>query len=242
MNRSTPGFPGRNRRLLLSRRAFLATALQALASLAACTAPLPQPFPAPAPSPAGDQGSYVTPDSPRVTPAPAASCAGGLPTVVPPTPIPNPGFAQQELETGLHVTGGALRVDLATYRLRVSGLVAQPLSLSYDDLRCLPKIEARVMLECPGYFVDWQRLAGPTLASVIALASPQPGVTDVTLTSISGYFARFALEAVTGEANFLAYEWRGESLPASHGFPVRAALPGKAGSTWVKWLEEIKLS
>ena len=96
--------------------------------------------------------------------------------MVPPTPIPYPGYAQQEPETGLHVTSNALRVDLASYRLKVSGLVNQPLSLSYDDLRCLPKVQADVRLECPGYFVDWATLAGPTLASVIALAGPRPDV------------------------------------------------------------------
>jgi DMSO/TMAO reductase YedYZ molybdopterin-dependent catalytic subunit len=247
MNRLASGFDssrgsGGSSRLLLSRRAVLVTTLQALASLVACTAPLPQPLITSAPSPANNQGSRITPGLPAVTPSGATSCAGSLPAVVPPTPIPYPGYAQQEPETGLHVTGGAQHVDLASYRLQVSGLVRRPISLSYDDLRCLPKVAARVRLECPGYFVDWQTLAGPTLASVIALADPQPDVARVTLTSVTGYFADFSLEEVQGEENFLAYEWRGELLPASHGFPLRAALPGKMGSDWVKWLGEIRLS
>jgi DMSO/TMAO reductase YedYZ molybdopterin-dependent catalytic subunit len=161
---------------------------------------------------------------------------------VPPTPIPYPGFAQQEPETGLHVTTGALPVTLADYRLLVIGRVDQPLSLTYDDLRCLPKVEAEVKLECPGYFVDTARLAGPTLASVLALAAPQPGVTRVTLTSVNGYDMNLSLEEARAAENFLAYEWRGEPLPTSHGFPLRAALPGKPGSAWVKWLGEISLS
>jgi DMSO/TMAO reductase YedYZ molybdopterin-dependent catalytic subunit len=165
-----------------------------------------------------------------------------LPNVVPPTPIPYPGYAQQEPETGLHVTGSALPIDLSQYRLLVSGLVDRPLSLSYDDLRCLPKVEAEVALICPGYFMDLARLAGPTLASVIALAAPQAGANEVTLIALNGYKARFDLSAVQGEENFLALECRGEPLPASHGFPVRAALPGKLGSAWVKWLGEIRLS
>ena len=133
-------------------------------------------------------------------------------------------------------------VDLSTYRLQVSGLVDRPVSLSYDDLRCLPKVEAEVTLMCPGYFVDVARLAGPTLASVIALAEPQAGAAEVTLISVNGYTMQFHLADVQGEENFLAHEWRGEPLPASHGFPVRAALPGKVGSAWVKWLGEIRLS
>ena len=150
-----------------------------------------------APSSGGDQGG---------------ACLASLPTVVPPTPIPYPGYAQQEPDTGLHVTSNALHVDLASYRLKVSGLVNQPLSLSYDDLRCLPKVQAEVRLECPGYFVDWATLAGPTLASVIALAGPRPGVATVTLTSVNGYSTHFSLAEAQAEENFLAYEWgRGAS-------------------------------
>jgi DMSO/TMAO reductase YedYZ molybdopterin-dependent catalytic subunit len=161
---------------------------------------------------------------------------------VPPTPIPFPGFAQPEPDTGLHVNGGAERVDLASYRLEVNGLVDHPLSLNYDELRCLPKVQAKMRLECPGYFVDGLTLAGPTIASVIMLAGPQGNGTKVTLTSASGYEAHFALGEMQRGQNLLAYQWRDEPLPASHGFPVRAAIPGKPGSAWVKWLTEIRLS
>ena len=234
---------GRPRSTMLSRRTVLVTTLQALVSLAACTAPRaepllsPEPVISPTPSPVDDQGA-------RPAPSQGASCTASLPTVVPPTPIPYPGYAQQEPETGLHVTSGALHVDLTSYRLKVSGLVDQPISLNYDDLRCLPKVQAEVRLECPGYFVDWATLAGPTLVSVIALAGPRREVARVTLTSVNGYSTQFSLAEAQAEENFLAYEWGkgGEPLPASHGFPLRAALPSKPGSAWVKWLEEIQLS
>jgi DMSO/TMAO reductase YedYZ molybdopterin-dependent catalytic subunit len=255
---SSGGSPGRGspdrarpRLRMLSRRAVLITTLQALVSLAACAAPRPVAGPEPsislspspvAPSPVATSsgGDQVA----RPTPSQVASCTASLPAVVAPTPIPYPGYAQQEPDTGLHVTSGALRVDLASYRLKVSGLVDRPLSLSYDDLRCLPKVQAEVRLECPGYFVDWATLAGPTIASVIALAGPRPDVALVTLSSVNGYSTHFSLAEAQAEENFLAYEWgtRGEPLPTSHGFPLRAALPSKPGSAWVKWLEEIQLS
>jgi DMSO/TMAO reductase YedYZ molybdopterin-dependent catalytic subunit len=187
---------------MLSRRAVLVASLQAVASLVACTVPLPPPLVTPAPPPTDDPRV-------RITPSQATSCVRSLPTIVPPTPIPYPGFAQQEPETGLHVTTGALPVTLADYRLLVIGRVDQPLSLTYDDLRCLPKVEAEVRLECPGYFVDTARLAGPTLASVLALAAPQPAVTRVTLTSVNGYDMNLSLEEARAAESFLAYEWRG---------------------------------
>jgi DMSO/TMAO reductase YedYZ molybdopterin-dependent catalytic subunit len=231
-DRHSPGQPGLRP---LSRRAVLVVALQSIASLAACTMLPPDRVDTPASPP-------VTPQSYGSAPVQNPECMRRLPTVVPPTPIPYPGYAQQEPETSLHVTGTALPIDLSQYRLLVSGLVDRPLSLSYDDLRCLPKVEAEVELTCPGYFMDVARLAGPTLASVVALAVPQAGAHEVTLIAVDGYKARFLPSLLQGEENFLAHEWRGEPLPASHGFPVRAVLPGKMGNSWVKWLSEIRLS
>jgi sulfite oxidase len=44
------------------------------------------------------------------------------------------------------------------------------------------------------------------------------------------------------EDNLLAYEWEGQPLPILHGFPLRAIIPGTAGSNSTKWLTEIKVS
>ena len=39
----------------------------------------------------------------------------------------------------------------------------------------------------------------------------------------------------------LAYEMNGETLPVSHGFPLRVVVPGWAGDCWVKWLTNITI-
>jgi hypothetical protein len=38
----------------------------------------------------------------------------------------------------------------------------------------------------------------------------------------------------------LAYEMNGETLPVSHGFPVRLIVPGWAGDSWIKWVSRIE--
>ena len=38
------------------------------------------------------------------------------------------------------MTGKPQEIDLQSYRLRITGKVDQPLSLSYDYLRCLPRV------------------------------------------------------------------------------------------------------
>jgi DMSO/TMAO reductase YedYZ molybdopterin-dependent catalytic subunit len=164
-----------------------------------------------------------------------------LPAVVAPTPLPYPGSTQKEPETGLHVTGPAHVMDLAAYRLQVTGKVARPLSLTFDELRCLPRTEAQLTLECPGLFFDPQKLAGTPLANLLALAGPWAGAETMHFSAVDGYERDFPLAEAWAPENFLAYEWDGQLLPASHGFPLRAVLPARVGSAWMKWLLRIEL-
>ncbi len=226
----------------LSRRVVLAGAFQALTLLAACSALPPSPPADLGASPAGSQGGPPSP-TPAAPPTPLSQGGGCvLAAVVPPTPVPYPGYTEEEPSTGLHVTGPAQEVDLASYRLKVIGLVEQPLSLSYDDVRCLPTVRARVSLTCPGFFTDEASLAGATFASVLALARPQAKAARVTVTSVEGYAIAFSLDEVQAPENFLAHQWKEEPLPPSHGFPLRAVFPAKSGGTWVKWVTQLELS
>lgn len=165
-----------------------------------------------------------------------------LPTVVPPTPpAAIPGYAELDPATGLHVTGGAALVDLGTYELRVTGKVAQPQRLTYDALRCLPRVALRCTLVCPGYFEDDAEWAGTPLAGVLDMAGVSDGASGLRLKSADGYVTLVSLHAARAESALLAYEWEGEPLPVLHGFPVRAVFPNLEGNRWAKWLEEIEV-
>jgi DMSO/TMAO reductase YedYZ molybdopterin-dependent catalytic subunit len=141
--------------------------------------------------------------------------------------------------TNLHMTGTPARIDPATYRLTVSGKVDHELSLSLDDLRCMPRVQARPTLVCPGFFADTATWAGTPITYVLELAGVQPGASELELTGADQYvISVFLAEAVAGN-NFLAYEWEGEPLPYLHGFPVRAVFSQALGNRWVKWLLRI---
>ena len=183
-------------------------------------------------------------ETPAPSPTPVESTVASpcvLPTVVPPTPPPErPGYAHLDITTGLHVTGNPQEIDLGTYRLKVSGRVARPLSLSYDELRCMPKVEVHAELNCPGFFTDEATWAGARIQDVLALAGVQEGATGLRLISADGYQATVYTVALL-DTSMLAYEWEGKPLPILHGFPVRAVLPGVTGGKWVKWLIEIEV-
>ena len=164
-----------------------------------------------------------------------------LPTVIAPTPASTPGNAELDPSTGLHFTGSLQIINLATYRLAVDGLVDQPLQLSYDDLRCMPKIEVQTTIVCKGNFEDTAVWAGASLKYVLELAGIQPQAENIRLVGADGYSASVTTEdAMSGKA-FLAYEWKKQPVPIIHGFPIRAAFPGLLGANWVKWLLKIEV-
>lgn len=164
---------------------------------------------------------------------------GLLPVNVPTLPAVIPPANELDETTGLHVTGKAQEIDVQSYRLVISGKVKFPLKLTYDTLRCMPKVTVTPTLICVGVFEDVATWSGVPLKYVLELAGIQEDATRINLVSADGYKVGLLVEEVLNKPVFLAYEWEGQPLPILHGFPVRLVAPGMYGSNWVKWLVEI---
>jgi DMSO/TMAO reductase YedYZ molybdopterin-dependent catalytic subunit len=213
--------------------------------LAACTAPtaIPPSATTTAVPSATFTSEPISPVTTRIVPTAATSptrCALA-PVVVPTRPAQTPKYTELDPTTGLHMTGTPQEIELASYRLKVTGKVDRPLNLTYDELRCMPRIEAEPVLICPGYFEDVATWAGAPLNDVLELAGIQAGATSISLLGADGYSAFVPLDKARSGDNFLAYEWEGKPVPILHGFPVRAVFPALQGNKWVKWLVEIQV-
>ncbi len=165
-----------------------------------------------------------------------------LPVAQPPPLDKTFGPSELDTEYGLHVTGLPQWIDMTTYRLQVTGLVNQPLSITYDELRCMPMTTDDPELICPGVFNDRASWTGVSIKHILELAEVQQGASELTLVSADGYQVKLRLEIASADENFLAYEVNGKPLPVQHGFPLRAVFPNMWGSYWLKWLVEIRIS
>lgn len=163
------------------------------------------------------------------------------PVVQPTLPKHVPASFTVDPATGLHVTGTPTVVDIATYRLKVTGKVDHELSLSYDDLRLLPRVTASPELVCPEEFSDEASWTGVPLKLILEMAGPKADATEVILKGADNYISALYLKDAVAPQNFLAYELNGQTLPVLHGFPLRAVFPGQPGNLWTKWLTEIQL-
>jgi len=140
----------------------------------------------------------------------------------------------------LHTTGKPVELDISTYRLTVEGLVENPLSLSYEEIRAYPSVTEVVLLICPRVFYDNAEWTGVPVADILRQAKVKPEAEKVYFEAAGGYRQSLTIEEAMSDGVFLAYEVNGQPLPLEHGYPLRLVVRGKYGSRWVKWLTHIE--
>jgi sulfane dehydrogenase subunit SoxC len=159
------------------------------------------------------------------------------------------------------------KVDAASWRLEVGGLVERPVSLSLDEIRARPAVEVAVTMECAGNgrahiephvvsqpwlleAVGTARWRGVTVASLLEDAGVQENAVEALFTGLDrgidggeeqAYERSLPVEMLLEGDALLAYEINGEPLPPQHGAPLRLVVPGWYGMTSVKWLSRIAL-
>jgi len=124
-----------------------------------------------------------------------------------------------------------------SYSLRVDGLVAKPLNLTFADLGTSTTM--RATLDCTGGFFSTQDWTGVSLGHVLASASPLPAATHVRVVSHTGY--RWSFPLYEAADLLLATKVAHTALSHGHGAPVRLVAPGHRGFQWIKWVVLIEL-
>jgi DMSO/TMAO reductase YedYZ molybdopterin-dependent catalytic subunit len=133
--------------------------------------------------------------------------------------------------------------DPKTWRLRIGGMVDQPVSLTYDELRALPRVEQVSNFHCvTGWSVDNVHWGGVRMHDVLAAAKPSSSAHALEFVSMEvPYTDYLTLEQASLRDVMLAYEMDGQPLPREHGAPVRLIIPQMYGYKNVKWLAGINL-
>ena len=135
-------------------------------------------------------------------------------------------------------------VDIRRWTLKVEGEVETPLSLSYDRIKALPAIERKVLMICPGYFVNQGLWKGVSIRTLLQKARAKPGVNHITVSGPEGEYSkpeRFPIQDIVSDKVFLAYQVNGFDLPQKHGFPLRLVAEDYYGSFWVKYVDSIRV-
>jgi DMSO/TMAO reductase YedYZ molybdopterin-dependent catalytic subunit len=142
------------------------------------------------------------------------------------------------------VTGSMPHRGHDEYRLRVSGLVDQPLTLTYRDIRAMTPTGLHRDFQCvTGWRVFDVQWKGVRLADVLDRAGVQAGAKALRLKSFDGtYTESLTLQQARRHDVLVAYELEGQELSDAHGGPVRLYIAPMYGYKSIKWLEHIEVT
>jgi DMSO/TMAO reductase YedYZ molybdopterin-dependent catalytic subunit len=154
--------------------------------------------------------------------------------------------------------GAFYRVDTAlvlpevppeSWQLRIHGMVAREITLSFSDLIHRPLTADYITLTCvsnpvAGPYVGNALWVGASLASLLRRAGVRAQGDQLLCTSADGFTSGTPLQTVMdGRDAMLAVAMNGTALPVEHGFPVRMVVPGLYGYVSAcKWITDIEVT
>jgi DMSO/TMAO reductase YedYZ molybdopterin-dependent catalytic subunit len=137
--------------------------------------------------------------------------------------------------------GSVPKVDLATWTFLINGLVETPVTLTYEELKKLPRKTARSDVHC---VTRWTMLdstwEGVPISELMKLVKPKPEATHVMLKAEHGFTANLSLDDFLKEDNMLVDTRNGEPISPEHGWPLRMFVPHLYFWKSAKWLRGIE--
>jgi len=138
---------------------------------------------------------------------------------------------------------GVPRIKLETWRLSVSGLVENELSLSFEGLQHLPQVKLTRDFHCVTQWsikdVAWE---GVRFRELAGLARVRPEAEWVMFLCADGYTTPVPLVDAMAEDSMIAFKMNGEAIPVEQGFPVRPLIPHLYVWKSAKWLTKIEFT
>jgi DMSO/TMAO reductase YedYZ molybdopterin-dependent catalytic subunit len=138
---------------------------------------------------------------------------------------------------------GPQHIDLESYRLKVDGLVENPLEYTLEeatgDHQSYQKVVTLSCVEGWRVKILWE---GVLVKDLIAEAKASPEANTVIFHAHDGYTTSLPLDYITGQDIMLAYKMNGVVLPPERGAPFQLVAESKWGYKWIKWVTEIELS
>jgi hypothetical protein len=139
------------------------------------------------------------------------------------------------------------RVDVRLWHLEVNGLVRNPATWRFQDLKGFSAVEQETTLMCISNGLDAGLISnavwkGFPLRDLLDQAGANSDAARVRLHGVDNYTDTIPMEKAMAPTTLLAYEMNGQPLPDRHGYPLRVIVPGYFGEKHVKWLTRIEVT
>jgi len=134
-------------------------------------------------------------------------------------------------------------IDVESYTLRITGLVTNSTSYTYDEvLNKHQHYKKVVTLDCvEGWSVTilWE---GVLVRDLLAEAEPLANAEVLIFHAYDGYTTSLPVDYIMDNDILMAYKMNDVILPPERGFPFQLVAESKWGYKWIKWITEIELS
>ncbi len=166
-----------------------------------------------------------------------------------------------------HLPNFPTSIDAGQHRLKITGLVNKPLSLSLQELKALGEpVEIVAVNQCAGNSRGFSsprvfgaqlgngsmgnaRWTGIPLKTVLGHAGVRGGAKQVTLRGLDRpvlpgtpeFVKAIDIDLALSAGPLIAWAMNGTDIPFLNGYPIKLVIPGYFGSYWVKHLSEINV-
>ena len=138
---------------------------------------------------------------------------------------------------------GPQEIDVESYTIRITGLVTNSTSYTYDEvLNRYQHYKKVVTLDCvEGWSVTilWE---GLLVRDLLAEAEPLANAEVLIFHAYDGYTTSLPIDYIMDNDILMAYKMNDVILPPERGFPFQLVAESKWGYKWIKWITEIELS
>ncbi|MCY0906356.1 molybdopterin-dependent oxidoreductase [Arthrobacter sp. H14-L1] len=136
--------------------------------------------------------------------------------------------------------------DFRDYRLRINGLVENPVELDLEQLHALPRHEQITQHFCIQGWSGVAKWGGISMQTIVDLAKPKPAAKWVIFYSFAEgpdtgiYYDAQPIGQMSYRLTMLAYEMNDQPLSFGHGAPLRLRNEVQLGFKLVKWIKGIE--
>lgn len=141
------------------------------------------------------------------------------------------------------ITGSYPSISTHKYRLKISGLIERPTTLTFADLTALPSVELDKTFQCvTGWRVPNVHWKGVQLSRILDMVGASQDAVAVSFDSYDGADTEsLSLAQAYLSDVIVAYEMYGQTVSREHGGPVRLVVPQMYGYKSLKWLSGIRV-
>jgi len=134
------------------------------------------------------------------------------------------------------------------YRLKVYGMVENPLELSLEKIKAMKKQTQITKHNCIQGWSGIAEWSGVPVRDILKLCKPTKGAKyavfhcyDVYADGYP-YYSSIRTSDLKDKQTILAYEMNGQDLPLNHGDPIRLRVENKTGYKMAKWVKSIEFT